>query len=357
MALAEELSARGAGVAFVTDRRGTELVGTQGAWPLHIVRSGQVAGRGFVGRARGLVDLARGTLEARALVRSARPAVVVGFGGHPSVPPLLAAIRAGVPTIAHEQNAVLGRANRLLARHVRTLALSFEETERVPAPCARTARVTGNPVRRAIAALAGQAYVAPRPGQPFALLVVGGSLGARVMSAVVPPALARLPAALRNTLRVHQQCRPDDVEEVEARYREAGIAADLAPFFADVPTRLANAHLVVARAGASTVAELAAAGRPALLVPYRFAADDHQSANARNLERAGGGWSLPEPAFTPESLAARLETLMLAPDRLAAAAAGARAAGRPRAAADLARLVLELVPANGGDCPLTEEAA
>ncbi|MSP81525.1 MAG: undecaprenyldiphospho-muramoylpentapeptide beta-N-acetylglucosaminyltransferase [Alphaproteobacteria bacterium] len=357
MALAEELMARGLRVACVTDHRGGALARGFGPWPTYVVRAGQIQGKGIGGRMLGALDLVRGTLEAHRLLREIAPAVVIGFGGYPSVLPLLAAMRGGLATMIHEQNAVLGRANRLLARRVRVLALSFADTQRVAVGLVAKTRITGNPVRRDVAAVAIQGYVPPRPGQPFNLLVMGGSLGARVMSAIVPAAIAALPPALRASLRVQQQCRADDLEEVAAHYRESAIEVELKTFFDDVPARLAAAHLVIARSGASTVAELAATGRPAVLVPYRFAADDHQTANARGLECVGGGWLMPEPAFAPEALAARLETLMRGPDLLAVAAAAAKTAGHPRAAHALAELVLGLVPANGGNTSVRQAQA
>jgi UDP-N-acetylglucosamine--N-acetylmuramyl-(pentapeptide) pyrophosphoryl-undecaprenol N-acetylglucosamine transferase len=246
--------------------------------------------------------------------------------------------------VLHEQNAVLGRANRMLSGRADLLALSYAATERVPAGC-RTA-VVGNPVRPALAALAGQFYPGVNEGG-LRLLVLGGSLGARIFADVVPGAVAALPEALRGRLVVAQQCRPEDLNRVRAAYAAAGVPAELSPFFPDVAGRLASAHLVVARAGAGTLAELACAGRPSVLVPLPHAIDDHQRANARALEEAGAAWLMPQPAFTPAALAARLGALFADPAGLERAAASAARLGRPQAAQHLADLVLDLVRAQG----------
>jgi UDP-N-acetylglucosamine--N-acetylmuramyl-(pentapeptide) pyrophosphoryl-undecaprenol N-acetylglucosamine transferase len=268
-------------------------------------------------------------------------AAVVGFGGYPSVAPVLAArlVRRRPSVILHEQNAVLGRANRFLARRADALALSFTETERVPEHAATV--TTGNPVRSAIIALAKSSYVAP--ADRIRLLILGGSLGARVFSDVVPDALRALPDALRTRLLVVQQCRTEDLDRVRAAYTQAGIAAELASFFPDVAARLLAAHLVIARAGASTVAELAVAGRPAILVPLPGAIDDHQSANARALALAGGAWVIAQPDFSAASLAARLTEVLPSHAALAGAAVAARSQARPDAAAKLADLVHDLM--------------
>lgn len=355
LALAEALHRQGAKCAFVTDRRGAAHLAGQDA-PVHVVRSAPISGRGLGGRVLGVVDLLVGTVEARRLLRTLAPAAVIGFGGYPSVPPVLAATRQGIRAVIHEQNAVLGRANRLLAPRVDAIATAFAATRRVRPDLAPRCRLVGNPVRGAIAALADTPYQAPRPGGPVHVLVTGGSQGARVMADVVPAALARVGASVRARLAVAQQCRPEDLERVRAAYAAAGIAAELAAFFDDMPRRLAWAHLAITRAGASTVAELALAGRPAILVPYRFASDDHQSANAETMEAAGAAWAMAEAAFTAEALAGRVEALADAPETLGAAAARARAAGRLDAAEALAALVLGKAGANGGHHP-TEAAA
>lgn len=337
-ALAAELLRRGHRIALMTDARSGGLASPVFANAERVVLAGAgIAGRGAGKAARAVLALARGTLQARRALARERAAAVVGFGGYPSVAPVLAArMLPNRPAIAlHEQNAVLGRANRALSRLADLLALSHAATSRVPAS-ART-EVTGNPVRPAIMDLAGRAY-AP-PGDTVRLLVLGGSLGARVFSDVVPAALATLPAPLRARLRVTQQCRAEDLDRVRAAYAAAGIAAGLAPFFTDMAGLLAEAHLVVARAGASTVAELAVAGRPAVLVPLPSAIDDHQSANARAL---AGAWTMRQADFTPDALAELVRGLIDNPGRLVQAASAAAASGRPDAASRLADAVERL---------------
>lgn len=339
-ALAGELLGRGHRAVLVTDRRGRAFGGTLGRLQTYRINAGGVAGRGALGRLRGLFEVCMGFFQARSLLRRLRPALVIGFGGYAAAPTVAAAAQAGIATAIHEQNAVLGRANRLLAPRVDHIATSFREVRLLDAG---KATLTGMPVRPAIAALRGIPYPALDVGGPIRLLVLGGSQGARVFSEVLPAALERLPDPLRRRLDVCQQCRPEDLEAVRAAYDRLGIAATLSSFFRDVPERLAAAHLVIARSGASTVAELTVAGRPAILVPYPYAIDDHQTANAHAVDEAGGAWLVPQPSFTAETLAARLEALFTAPGTLNRAAACAFDAGRPDAAARLADLVAEMI--------------
>ncbi|HST76226.1 MAG TPA: undecaprenyldiphospho-muramoylpentapeptide beta-N-acetylglucosaminyltransferase [Acetobacteraceae bacterium] len=341
-ALASELVARGQRIALMTDARSGGLASTVFAGrERFVLRGAGIAGRGVLRGAQAALALAAGVAQARAVLARIDAAAVVGFGGYPSVAPALGArlMRRPPSVILHEQNAVLGRANRFLAFQSTALALSFETTERVP-ETAQTV-LTGNPVRGTIAAIADQTYMPP--GETIRLLVLGGSLGARVFSDVVPAALAALLDGLRARLSVVQQCRAEDVERVRAAYAASGIAAELATFFPDVADRLATASLVIARAGASTVAELAAAGRPAILVPLPGAIDDHQSANARALADAGAAWTMPQPGFTSAALAARLAELLDDPASLTRAAAAARGQARIDAAARLADLVEALM--------------
>ncbi len=341
-ALAEELLARDHQPILLTDSRGADLGGVLGGIERHTVRAGTITGGSIGGRIRGMADIAAGTLQAGRLLGQLAPLAVVGFGGYPSLPTMLAATRAGVATVIHEQNAVLGRVNRLLAGRVAAIALSFGETARLRPDHAAKVSLTGNPVRQAVRAVRDIAYLAPPPEAAINLLVLGGSQGAQVLSDVVPAALALLPESLRKRIRLTQQCRPEDLERVREACAQMAIAADLSSFFADVPARLATAHLAIARAGASTISELAVAGRPALLVPLPSAMDDHQTANARMLEEAGGGWLVPQPRFQPQPLAETLEALTGDPRFLAGAAEKARQVGRPEAAHDLAELVESL---------------
>ncbi len=347
-ALAAELASRGRGLALITDRRGADFGDAIGREAVFAVRAAAVSGRTNIGRLRGIANIALGVVQAYRHLRRLDAVGVVGFGGYASIPAVMAASRLGLPTVIHEQNAVLGRANRLLAPRARAIATSFAETLQLcPADQAK-AEHTGNPVRAAVAALGEAPYPAPEAGGALSILVIGGSQGAAVMAEVVPAALASLLPASRARVRVAQQCRAGDLERVRETYQAAGMSADLASFFDDLPARLAEAQLIIARAGASTVAELAAAGRPAILVPYAFATDDHQSANTRAVELAGGAWMMAQIDFTPAALAARVEAFLAAPARLAEAAAGARSAGRPQAASRLADLVERRMPARGG---------
>ena len=353
-ALARALLERQCRVALVTDRRGQAFGDKLPDIELHRIRAGRF-GAGLVSKVVAGAELALGTLEAHRLLRRLAPAAVVGFGGYPSVPPMLAAARLGLPTLIHEQNAILGRANRLLAPRAKRIATSFTEVGAVRN--ADRARIveTGNPVRPTIAALRGAPYPMPSLEGPFEILIIGGSQGARVLSEVVPAALAQLPEPLRSRLRLTQQARAEDLDAVRRAHQASGVAAALATFFADIPERLARAHLVISRSGASTVAELAMVGRPAILIPYLQAADDHQTANARALEKAGGAWVMGQATITPAALGEKIMALMTAPTLLADAAAKAHALGRPDAAWALADLVLSLAR-NGHPVPRKDAA-
>ena len=342
-ALAAELIARGWRIVLMTDSRSAGLQSPVfGGKEQYVIRGAGLAGRGIPRAGAAMVSLFAGTVQARQILGVVKAAAVVGFGGYPSVAPVLATrlLSHRPAVILHEQNAVLGRANRFLAKRADRLALSFAATTRVP-PGTSTS-VTGNPVRRAIASLDQAGYAAV--GEKVRVLVLGGSLGARVFSDVVPEALTQLPEWLRARVVVTQQCRTEDLQHVRSTYGGAGMNAELSAFFPDVAARLVAAHLVIARAGASTVAELAVVGRPAVLVPLPGAIDDHQSANARALADAGGAWVMPQPTFTPDALSARLVELFTTPAALARAAVGARGVAQPHAAARLADLVEAVTP-------------
>ena len=322
-ALASELVRRGHRVALMTDgRSGGERSAVFAGREVFVLPGAGIAGRGLRRGAAALLALARGTIEARRVLARLRPSVLVGFGGYPSVPPVLAAaLMRGRPQIVlHEQNAVLGRANRMLARFADRLALGAAITRLLPD--GPPAIVTGNPVRPAIAALAGQGYTPPEPEAPMNLLVTGGSQGARIFSQALPAVMAAFPHALRARLRITQQCRPEDLEQVRAAYAGLGIVATVAPFFEDMAGLLAETHFVIARAGASTVAELAIAGRPALLVPFPHAIDDHQLDNARAIDALVIEQAEFEqrPALLAEKLVPRLQSpdwLMIAAHAIA----------------------------------------
>jgi len=344
-ALAVELLARGERIALMTDQRSTAFESPAFANAERFVLHGSgLSGRGAMAAGRGAMALAAGTVQARRLLRRLSAAAVVGFGGYPSVPPLIAAltmIGARPVAVLHEQNAVLGRANRLLAPRADALVLSYAATARVPQGA--RVEVLGNPVRPALAALAGGEY--PSTAGALRLLVLGGSLGARIFADVVPAAIAGLPEGLRARLLVTQQCRAEDLARVREAYAAAGVPAELSTFFSDVAPRLANAHLVVARAGAGTVAELACAGRPSVLVPLPHAIDDHQSANARALAEAGAAQVVPQSAFTSAALSEHLASLLGDQRALARAALSAARLAQPDAAKRLADLVLTLMRA------------
>ncbi|MDP6689182.1 MAG: undecaprenyldiphospho-muramoylpentapeptide beta-N-acetylglucosaminyltransferase [Alphaproteobacteria bacterium] len=345
-ALAAELDRRGRSVDIVTDRRGDDFSNRFPGQAIHHVTSGTPSGRGLLGKLMAMAEIALGTLQARRLIRQVEPAAVVGFGGYPSLPTMLAAITLSVPRAIHEQNAVLGRVNRLLARRVDAIATSFPVTKALPKMPEQPQLVTGNPVRDAISALAEQPYVAAEGNGPFELLIFGGSQGARRFSEVIPQALVALAPDLRRRLSVVQQCRPEDLDAVRQSYGEAGIKAETAEFFTDLPTRLAAAHLVIARSGAGTVSELAMLGRPSVLVPYAHATDDHQTRNAEILSSVGGAWVLPEADLGVSILSEHLAKLMTEPELLSDAAKAARRRAQPNAAAQLAELVLAL---SGGE--------
>lgn len=361
-ALAEEMLKRGYSPHLVTDHRfhqynKSSADGVLGSIPIHTITAGSLGG-GMLSRAKNGLGLLRGTMQARKILKELKPLAVVGFGGYPSFPTMAAAILGNRVTVIHEQNSVLGRVNRLFANRVKQLATTYGDTRGLKnAPHA----MTGNPVRGAIRALANVEYPELSGDGMLRLLVIGGSQGASVFSRVIPEAMKLLPPHIRARVRLDQQCRAGEIEQVRKAYSELGMQVDLAPFFADVAARLASAHLVIARAGASTVAELTAAGRPAILVPLPQATDNHQYYNAQAIEDVGGGWVIAQDAFTPQVLADKIETLVMSPQRLAECAAAMHGIGRPDASAALADCVLAaagITPkTNGNGAPTAQELA
>ena len=337
-ALAAELKARGHGVMLVTDDRGAKYPGLFKNVPVHILPAGRLGGGPF-GLLKALRSVMKGRREARALYREHRPDVVVGFGGYPAFPALLAASAAKVPTVLHEQNAVLGRVNRWLAGEAKAIATSYANVERLKPACRAKTVLVGNPVREAVVRLGELPFPPFDDSAPFKILVTGGSQGATILGSVVPEGLGLLSNSLRLRLQVVQQCRGDDIDAVRARYAALGIPAELLTYIEDMPARIGDAHLVIARAGASTIAELTAAGRPAILVPLPIATDDHQTVNAREMAKAGGARMIVQSEFTPAALAAQVETIASDPQALANAAGRALSVGRPHATRDLADLV------------------
>ncbi len=337
-ALAAELLARGRDFVLMSDTRSANLKSTVFEGCQRFVLPGfGVFGRGPLHAARALFTLCRAALKARAILGKLAPPVIVAFGGYPSFAPVVGArlLFRRPRILLHDQNAVLGRANRLLARLSDTLLVSHPNVRKIPEGV--HSRMIGNPVRPAIAALAGRPYVAP--SATIQLLVLGGSLGARVFSDMLPPAVALLPAAIQARLRITQQCRKEDIDRVRAAYRTAGIPAVLSHFFTDMAGLLEAAHLVIARSGATTVAELAVAGRPSILVPLPIAIDDDQTFNARTLADVGGAWILQQRELTPAILADKLANLLSDPQALATAAQAAASCGIADAAARMADLV------------------
>jgi len=335
-ALARELMSRGCPVELVTDTRGEKYRDAFGGIPVHVIPAGTL-GAGVGGKVTGIARLFAGIFRGFGLVKSLKPAAVVGFGGYPSFPAVFAAQWLKVPTVVHEQNAVPGLANKMLAGKARRIALSMSASNADP-----RATVTGNPVREEIAALAARPYPELDYAGPVNLFVMGGSLGATVFSKVVPQALAKLSPEDCGRLRVTQQCREADLTEAESVYEKAGIQARLETFFNDVPELLANSHLIISRSGASTVAEVTAAGRPAIFVPYPHHADQQQKVNALTVAEAGGAWVMEEKDFTAEALSSRIAELLHDRKELERMAMASRGCGRPEAAKALANLVIEV---------------
>ncbi|MDH5188308.1 MAG: undecaprenyldiphospho-muramoylpentapeptide beta-N-acetylglucosaminyltransferase [Rhodospirillaceae bacterium] len=338
-ALAAELKNRGFRLGLITDRRGSAFKGTLGEIETHRILAGGIAGKSIVKKIKSVGELAIGTMQAYSLLRRLKPACVVGFGGYASVPTMMAASMSSIGSVIHEQNALLGRANRLLASRMEKIATSFSEMRGLPEGVADKVILTGMPVRSQIAEKRDHPYLEAEGNGPLNILVLGGSQGATVLSEVVPSALDRMDKKLRERIHVTQQCREEDLAAVGRTYQANNIKADLATFISDVPERLANAHLIVARAGASTVAEILTVGRPSILIPYPFAADDHQTFNARAVDAAGAGWIMPQSSFTAENLAARLDSLLGLPAVLKKTAISAHQLGRSDAAQRLADVV------------------
>jgi UDP-N-acetylglucosamine--N-acetylmuramyl-(pentapeptide) pyrophosphoryl-undecaprenol N-acetylglucosamine transferase len=336
-ALAEVLIGRGWRVVLATDERGAAYAGGFPAEERIALSAATYKPGDPLGAARAAAAIGKGVLTARKVFGRLKPEIVVGFGGYPSLPALLAAISAGRTTVIHEQNAVMGRANRMLAPRASAVACAFPTLKRAPAKVAARAVVVGNPVRPEIRKLADLAYQPPE--RRINLLITGGSQGARLLSETTPKAISLLPEALRRRLDVRQQTRQESIAAARDVYRDAGVEYELAPFFNDMASRLAAAHLVVGRAGSSTVCEFAVAGKPAILVPLQIALDDDQGQNAILLAEAGGAVVIRERGLSPESLAETLMNLLGDAARLAAMAAAARAVARPDAAERLADVV------------------
>ncbi len=340
-ALAAELMVRGHHVALISDARGAKIPGLFDGVQTHILPAGRIT-KNPISWPAGAKAIWSGRAMALRLFETFKPSAVIGFGGYPAFPALIAAQSAGIKTAVHEQNAVLGRVNRMVANRVDAIALSYPDVERLKEKYKSKCWLIGNPVRAEVQALREQPYPALDEDSVFRVLVTGGSQGASILSQVVPDGLAMLPVSLRRRLQVTQQCRAEDIDGVRARYAEFGIPAELATYLPDLPEKLGWAHLVISRAGASTIAELTTAGRPAILIPLPSATDDHQSVNVREMIAAGGARAITQANFTAKELAKQMQKLGLDPDALTNAAGRARTCGRPDATRHLADLVESL---------------
>jgi UDP-N-acetylglucosamine--N-acetylmuramyl-(pentapeptide) pyrophosphoryl-undecaprenol N-acetylglucosamine transferase len=337
-AVAAELMKRGRKIVVMTDARGTQYPTYFPGASIEIVPSAAFSDRSILGLATAPFEIMAGIIVATFKLARVRPAAVIGFGGYPSLPVMIAACLARFPTVIVAPDAVLGRANRIVANYVRAIAGGFPLKRFLPKDMSKVI-YTGNPVRPEVVAQKDAPYDAPTANGPLHLLVFGGSQGARALSEIVPTAIAMLSADMRARLDIVQQCRAEDLEGVRASYTKSGVKAELAPFFNDLPARMAKAQLVIGRSGAGTVAELMVIGRPAILVPLPHALDDNQTPNADALADAGGGWRVAQRDLKPQKLAEMLQTAFATPGDLAKRAAAAHAAGKPDAAVRLADLI------------------
>lgn len=341
-ALSHVLRARGHHVMLVTDERAAPFAGQFPAESKHAIPSATPSGGGIIGKLRAGLVLVKGVIAARRLLAALEPDLVVGFGGYPTVPPLLAASLSGRKALLHEQNAVIGRANRFLAGRVTAIATGFPQVKGIPDALQAKCRHIGNPVRPAVIEAATTPFLPLEPGGRLRLLVTGGSQGARIMTEVLPGAIGRFPAEMRERIDLVQQARQEDIPRLKHAYGLINFPAEIQPFFKDLPARIAQAHLVIGRAGASTVAELAVIGRPSILVPLPGSLDQDQAANASVLEAQGASIRVLQSEFFPRKLADLLAELLADPSRLTLMAGAAKSAGMPRAAERLADLVEEL---------------
>lgn len=355
-ALATELMARGHHAALITDERGANIPGKPDGLTAHVLPAGRF-GKNPLKWVGGIRSVLEGRGMALRLFESFEPSAVIGFGGYPALPAVLAAISAKVPCVVHEQNAVLGRVNRLLAARVDAIATSYPDVDRLKPKYAEKVHLVGNPVREEVLALRDEDFPPFTEDGLFRILVTGGSQGASVLSDVVPDGLAMLPPNLRQRLQVTQQCRSEDVDRVRERYANHEIPAELGTYFEDMNERLADTHLFIGRAGASTIAELTAVGRPGILIPLPIATDDHQAANTREVTKAGGARMIRQTKFEPKELAKQIQAMAQNPGSLANAAHGAWNCGRPKAAQDLADLVESMAGIDLMDVVRVGEAA
>jgi UDP-N-acetylglucosamine--N-acetylmuramyl-(pentapeptide) pyrophosphoryl-undecaprenol N-acetylglucosamine transferase len=343
-ALASELMKRGNTIVVMTDARGTQYPTFFPGAAIEVVPAAAFSDRSVLRLITAPFEILAGIAVAFRKLMRIKPSAVVGFGGYPSVPVMLAACMGRFPTAILAPDAVLGRANRLLANYVQVIAGGLTFKRFVPKDMSKVI-YTGNPVRPEVVAFNGAPYQTPSANDALHLLVFGGSQGARALSEIVPTAVVMLPAEIRARLDVVQQCRPEDLESVRKIYADASIRAELAPFFNDMPARMAKAHLVIGRSGAGTVSELMVIGRPAILIPLPHALDDNQTPNADVLVDAGAGWRVAQKELTPKLLADMLTAAFSAPADLAKRAAAAHALAKPDAASRFADVVEKLARA------------
>ncbi|MCF8474331.1 MAG: undecaprenyldiphospho-muramoylpentapeptide beta-N-acetylglucosaminyltransferase [Emcibacter sp.] len=348
-ALKDELVRRGHEVTLITDSRGYHYREKFEDITIRKIDSVSFSGLGIVGKILALPRIMNSIFDAKSILKYMKrpPGIVVGFGGYPSFPTIKAALSLGIPTCIHEQNAVLGRVNRYLAKSVDAVALSYEKTKKVRFEKCAQLVVTGNPVRQDIVDLGDKFYPDIGEDRIFRILIIGGSQGASIFSDVVPQAISTLPRALQRRLQITQQCRAEDIERVRKIYADTKISVELSTFIADIPQCLEWAHLVIGRAGASTISELTASGRAAILVPYPAATDNHQTENAREMVINGGAWLINQKDFTPAELAKLLQRLAKRPIDVWRASEDARKIGKPYATKDLADLVERIALVKG----------
>ena len=347
LALSEELLERGHKVTLITDKRGLKYRKVFKGIKIYEVNGSTFAGKGILGKIVAIPKIIGSIYEAKSLLKMIKPGTVIGFGGYPSFPTIRAASSLKIPTCLHEQNAVLGKVNRMMAKSVDAVALSFEETQKTKWGKYNFVAVTGNPVRKEVVEIGDLYYPTLGNDRIFRILVIGGSQGAKIFSEVVPQAISTLPRASQRRLQVTQQCREEDIEAVRELYADTKIAVELTTFIDDLPNCMRWSHLVIGRAGASTIAELTAAGRPAILVPYPHATDDHQTANVRELVANGGAWVYKNNEFNAKTLAKILQRMARHPNEVWLAAEESRKIGKPYAAKDLGDIVERLALVKG----------
>lgn len=338
-ALARDLLSRGFEVTMTTDVRGERYIPfDRDEVEVHVLKSGTVR-KGLVSTITSVMNMGLGYVQAHHIIKRVKPVVVVGFGGYPSFPAVYAAQKRKIPTVIHESNAILGKANEYLAPKADRIALGFPDISGLDESDVVRTVVTGTPVHPDIAELYNKPYPTIEQDGELRIFIMGGSQGAKVFGDILPLAFSHLPEAQRKRLRIIQQCRQEDIEEVTNAYNNSGITAELKPFYDDVPKRLADAHLFIGRSGSATVSEVTAAGRPAIFVPYPFHKDQQQKRNAELVADMGGAWVMTQEGFTAEALLTRIETFLQNPEILFLAAEKARASGRPDAARKLGNVV------------------